>query len=366
MAKYIKPRFKCKSSRTMKTWYDQLGFRENPLDLRPCPKLVGLNKHEEDLKNHIRKGEICVVNGLTGSGKSSLLVKLKSDLKDHKFVYLDAQETKEVDVDEALRNSRSLMDKISLKKYPAKPAVLVIDEFQGASQSLVLQARAKWENPQDKKIKAIVISQISKQMKNVTPAFKERVGNRIVTLPTLDDSEMKEVLKLRLQSDNGTNYYNKLHNEAINLIVACSDGNPRRLLEYTDLLFDFHFRKFGHHNPLFSNKTYMINYYGAKEILELHGINTNAYKYLSPEEAARSQSEFDKRFNKDERTVLEILITDQKTMEEAGSAAKFSKALTKKVFASLKHKKAIEKAGYSGGKMLWQASQHAKRLKVNV
>lgn len=350
----------------MKTWYEQLGFRENPLDLRPNPKLVGLEKQEGELKNHIAKGEICFLNGLTGSGKSSLLTKLQNDLKDHSFVYIDAQEIKsEFDLDNSLRDSRTLFDRLSLKEYPAKPAVLIIDEFQATEPKLVLQARAKWENPGQQKIKSIIIAQISRQMKNVTPAFKERIGGRIITLPTLDDSEMKEILKLRLDTDK-TNYYNRLHNEAINLLIACADGNPRRLLEYTDFLFDFHFRKFGELNPFLTSKTYMINYYGAKEILELHGVNTNAYVYLSPEEKARFLEEYEKTYTKEEQGILCLIMDAPKTLDQLAKSQRLSKTKSQKLIYSLNRKKGLEKAGKLNGRQLWQASQHAKRLRVNV
>ena len=351
----------------MNTWYEQLGFRENPLDLRPNPKLVGLEKQEEELKNHISKGEICFLNGLTGSGKSSLLVKLQHDLRDHSFVYLDAQELpNDFDLEAALKDSRTIIDRLSLREYPSKPAVLIVDEFQATSQALVLQARAKWENPAEKKIKSMVIAQISRQLKNVTPAFKERLGSRMVTLPTLDDSEMKEILKLRLESRNGTNYYNRLHNEAINLLVACSDGNPRRLLEFADLLFDFHFRKFGEHNPLINNRTYMISYYGAKEILEAYGINTDAYTYLAPEDKATRLEELGKTFTVQEQAALVRLMASPMNADSLAEALELSKPEANRLLAQLRRKKGIERAGKAGGKQAWQASQHVKRLKVNV
>lgn len=74
------------------TWYEKLGFDENPLDSRPNPNLVGLDEEEERLKNYILKSEICFLNGLTGSGKTSLLMKTQNQLKGYKFIYLDAND----------------------------------------------------------------------------------------------------------------------------------------------------------------------------------------------------------------------------------------------------------------------------------
>jgi len=352
----------------MSTWYQQLGFKANPLDMRPNPLLVGLDRQEDQLTNHILKGDICFLNGLTGSGKSSLLLKVQGGLKDHAFVYLDAQELPdEFDLERALRDKRTLLDKIWMKKWPSKPAVLIIDEFQATDKSVILDARAKWENPENQRIKSIVIAQISKQLKNVTPAFKERLGSRIITLPTLDDDEMREILKARLRGRRGTNYYNKLHNEAVNLIVACADGNPRRLLEYTDMLFDFHYTKFKDNNPLIKNKTYMVNYFGAKEILELSKINTNAYTYLEKEEKSRGLEQFEKNFSKQEREWLVFLMTGSKSMDELAKEFRISDSKAFSMLKLLKAKGAVVKAGKAkGNKQLWQASPHVKRLKVKV
>ena len=350
----------------MATWYEQLGFKENPLDVRPSPLLVGLERQEEQLVNHILKGEICFLNGLTGSGKSSLLLRVQKNLKNHAFVYLDAQELpKSFNLEEEIKNKRNFFDRITFKQYPSKTPVLIIDEFQATDKNLILEARAKWENPEEKRIKSIIIAQISKYLKNVTPAFKERLGSRIIELPTLDDEEMKDILKLRLQI-RGTNYYNKLHNEALNLLVACADGNPRKLLEYTDMLFDFHYRKFKDNNPLLVNKTYMVTYWGAKEILELNKVNVNAYVYLEKEDKKRRMEAFEKRYSKDEQDWLIFMMTGSKTIDEMCKEFKVSESTASPRIRYLKIRGAVVRAGKKNKKQLWQASPHVKRLRVRV
>lgn len=350
----------------MSTWYQQLGFKSNPLDVRPNPLLVGLERQEEQLVNHILKQEICFLNGLTGSGKSSMLIRIQKNLKNHKFVYLDAQELpKNFNLEEELKKKRSFFDKIRFRKHPTRTPVLIIDEFQSTDKNLILDARAKWENPNEQKIKSIIIAQISKYLKNVTPAFKERLGNRTIILPTLDDNEMKEMLKLRLKKGI-RNYYNKLHNEAINLMVAASDGNPRKLLEYVDYVFDFHYNKFKKNNPLLVNPTYLVTYWGAKEILELKKVNVNAYVYLEKEDKKRKLQAFEKRFNKQQRDWLVHLMTGSKTINELSKHFRVSNSTAFGKLKELKIKGAIVKAGRKGKKQLWQASPHVKRLRVRV
>jgi hypothetical protein len=351
----------------MATWFEQLGFKENPLDVRPSPLLVGLERQEEQLVNHILKGEVCFLNGLTGSGKSSMLMRVQKNLKNHSFIYLDAQELpKNFDLEEELKKKRNFFDRITLKEFPAKTPVLIIDEFQATDKNIILDARAKWENPNEKRIKSIIIAQISKYLKNVTPAFKERLGSRIIELPTLDDEEMKEILKVRLENRRGANYYNKLHNEALNLLVACADGNPRKLLEYADMLFDFHYRKFKENNPLLLNRTYMVTYWGAKEILELQNVNVNAYVYLEKEEKKRRLEAFEKRFSKDEQDWLIFMMTGSKSIDELAKEFKISEGIASSRIRDLKARGAVVRAGKKNKKQLWQASPHVKRLRVHV
>jgi len=355
-----------KSKINVMTWFEQFGFKENPLDIRPNIKLIGLERQEEQLLNHVLKGEICFLNGLTGSGKSSLLMRMQKNLKNHAFLYFDAQELpKNFDLEDEVRGKRSFFDKIRLREYPSKTPVLIIDEFQATDKNIILNARAKWENKDNKRIKSIVIAQISRYLKNVTPAFKERLGNKMIILPTLTDEEMKEIIKIRLKHKKG-NYYNKLHNEAINLLVACADGNPRRLLEYTDMIFDFHHIKFKKNNPLLINPTYLVTYYGAKEILESNKVNVNAYKYLEKKDKKRGLKAFEKKFGKQERAWLIFLMTGSKTMDDLAKEFNISKAKVTAKLRSLSRKGAVVKAGTKNRRQLWQASPHVKRLRVKV
>ena len=348
------------------TWYSELDFKENPLDVRPNPNLIGLDQEESKLRNHIEKGEICFINGLTGAGKSSMLKRIQETMKGYSFIYLDAQDLPDsFSIEEELTKKRSFFDKITLKKYPTKIPVLIIDEFQDTDKNIVLEARSKWENPNERKIHAVVIAQIEQHLKNVTPSFKERLGNRLIKLPTLSDDEMREVLKIRLKQKD-KNYYDKLHSEAINLLVTVADGNPRRLLEYTDAIFDFHYTKFKDKNPIKNINSYLVTYYAAKEILEHHDVNVKAYTYLDPKEKTRKVEKFNKKFSKDEREVILYMLTSPRTEVDIVKHTKFNKTKVTRIIKVLKRKHAVESAGKRGKKQLLKATEHVKRLTVRV
>ena len=102
----------------MANWYEKLKFDENPLDARPNPDLVGLDNEAESLKNHIQKEELCFLNGLTGSGKTSLLLKTQNELKKYRFIYLDAQDLpRDFNLEEELKKKRSFFPSKFLKNF---------------------------------------------------------------------------------------------------------------------------------------------------------------------------------------------------------------------------------------------------------
>jgi replication-associated recombination protein RarA len=348
------------------TWHEALGLSANPLDIRPNTTLVGLEQQEKKLKNHIRKGELCFLNGLTGSGKTSLLMKAKEDLDDYKFVYLDAQSLPDdFNLEAELKKKKGFFDTLFLRDYPKKKPVLLIDEFQDTSEDVVMDARAKWESADERRIKSIVIAQIDQHLNNVTDSFKERIGKRVIRLPTLTDKEMREVLKKRLQTSQ-VNLYKKLHEEAINLLIAVADGNVRRLLEYTDAIFDFHHTKFGDYDPIKKSPTYLVTYYAAKEILENHDVNVDAYTYLEPEDKIRGTDEFEEEFTSDEQDILFYILGRSCTADELADEFDVSKSTIYSRLSDLRDKDAIEEAGRDGRKKRWKATEHVKRLTVKV
>ncbi|MBN1645843.1 AAA family ATPase [Candidatus Woesearchaeota archaeon] len=352
-------------------WYTELKFAENPLDSRPNAKLIGLEEQEERLKNHINKEEVCFLHGLTGSGKSSLLKKLQQEMKDYKFIYLDAQDLpQDFDIEQELRDRRGFFDRLRLKNYPTKKPVLIIDEFQATDKDLVLKARGKWENPNERQIKSIIIAQIEKHLKNVTPSFKERIGHRTIQTRVLDDDEMKEIIRKRLHNERtGKNLANNISEEALDLLVHVADGNPRRLLEYTDLMFDFHFTKFNKKNPVVEKDDYVISYYAAKEILELNKIDTASFegkKRATTKRRKSSTQAFEKMFNKEQQQTLKFLMTGPKTMDQMTRYFKISESKARQTMSELIKKKAIVSAGKKDNKKLYRCAPHIKRLTVKV
>ncbi len=345
-------------------WYKQLKFKENPLDSRPNPMLLNMEEEEEKLINHILKEEICFLNGPTGAGKTSLLMRVQRKLKDHNFIYLDADDLPpDFNLEEELKNKRSFFDMISFRRYPAKKVVLIIDEFQATDPNLVLKARSKWEHRGRRAIKSIVIAQISKQLGNISGSFKERLGKRMISLNILDNKGMKDILKMRLYNKKlKINYADKFTEEGISLLVKCADNNPRRLLEYTDMIFDFHYTKFKHLNPILKGKDYRISHFVVEDILNENGVIVDEYK---KKDLRVKRIPFQDKFDKEEKRVLQfILDNDYSTSKEISIQLEMSPSKVRRIINSLKKKEGIVVAGRKRKYKLYEISPGVKRAMI--
>lgn len=353
----------------MTTWYGQLKFKENPLDIRPNTILIGLDDEEMRLKNHIIKNEVCFINGLTGSGKTSLLKRIQETMTDFSFIYLDAHDLpKSFNIEDEFKKKKSFFDKITFKEFPSKSPVIIIDEFQETDRNLVLKIRSKWENPVQKRIRSIVFAQISKHLDNVTDSFKERIGNRTITLKPLDNDNIKKMFYERLKHPRKKfSYATRLNDEAVNLLIYSSGGNPRRFLEQADMVFDFHYQKFGKINPMMKND-YLINHYAVREILQLNDINCEGFK--SKEEPSKKKSSvdsFETYFSSSEKKVLNFLLSKgPSTYSQIAFGIKVKRGIVKKTINSLKKKNGIKLESRTDQGYVWDVSPHTKRMKVRI
>jgi hypothetical protein len=237
----------------MKQWHTQLGFSNYPLDPRSNPELVGVDDVEEHLKAYISQGNMCLLAGFTGSGKTSMLKKIAMDpdFADFKFIYISADGVKkDFDVSDAIEEHKTFWDRLRFTK--PRNLVILLDECHMATRNLTESIKSKWNflYPDGTKcIQSVVVCQISDKLStNFSGSFADRLGGRILRMPRLTKTQLAEVLNLRLQSKDRT-YADAFNKDAIDLLVTSADGSVRQLLEYTDAVFRTH-ASFGEENPL--------------------------------------------------------------------------------------------------------------------
>ena len=74
----------------METWYEEIGFYENPFSIKPGflnSNIFGNENLVDTLFKKIKSGKVCYVKGDYGFGKTALLKKIFEEFKGKKFIY---------------------------------------------------------------------------------------------------------------------------------------------------------------------------------------------------------------------------------------------------------------------------------------
>jgi len=224
----------------IKQWYNKLGFSNYPLDPRSNPNLVGVENIENRLVSYILQGNMCLLCGHTGSGKTSMLKRLmlNKELKNFEFVYISADGIEKAkDIRSLINDKRSIITRLFKKM---KNIVILLDECQVASRILTESIKSRWneEYPDGQKvIQSVIISQIDSNLKsNFSGSFMDRLGKRVIRMRKLTGKELEEVLNIRLKSKK-YNYIKKFDKTALKFLIRSCGGSVRQLLEYTDVIF---------------------------------------------------------------------------------------------------------------------------------
>ncbi|HLP79839.1 MAG TPA: hypothetical protein VK158_04350 [Acidobacteriota bacterium] len=258
------------------SWFSELGFSSYPLDPRSNPDLVGVDNVEEELIEYIIQGNMCLLCGFTGSGKTSMLKKISKSpkLKSYKFVFISADGVnKQFLVDDAIKSSKSLIDLLTFRK--PKRLIVLLDESHLANRILTESIKSRWNfiyPDGEKMIQSVVVSQIEPQLgTNFSGSFMDRLGKRIVKMRRLEPSELEQVLRNRLQTPK-KNYVDVFDKKALDFLIKSADGSVRAMLEYTNVIFQkLHEMK---DEPL-KNPKFKIEKTAVFNLLEAAGLSTH-------------------------------------------------------------------------------------------
>ncbi len=200
-------------------WYRDFKWKNNPFSVKVNDSVfVGLTEERKTLAHFVEGGNICLIIGDHGFGKTSLLRWLEKRLKKLNFFYLNAEWIKkDFGVEAFLRRYASYF-----RDYP-KNAVLLIDEAQKLENWFRIEVQSLWERD---RVKSIVFSHDGNdQFENLPDHLKSRIGNRIIKLRRLKKEDAYELIRLRTGGKNPFEEY------AMDEIIKRSNGNPRTILE---------------------------------------------------------------------------------------------------------------------------------------
>lgn len=209
----------------MKTWYNQLGFYNNPFCIKPAvfhDEVYGSNGLVDEIFDKIRAGSVLFISGDYGQGKTTVLKKIISEFGGKKkVVYYSCNRSENgLDVGKLLKGGRGFFQKL-VGKNP-KNMVLLLDEVQDLNAEDCENLHKYFDNHD---FKSIVL--VGKDYKEVSfgNGLKNLIGKNIISLNKLSNEDAVALVRKRIGN------LKILSDEIIKQLYKKSDSNPRRLLK---------------------------------------------------------------------------------------------------------------------------------------
>lgn len=210
----------------METWYNQLGFYNNPFSIKPAAfhdEILGDNGVVDGVLDRIRSGSVLFVDGEYGAGKTTILKRIIHEFGGkRKVVYYSCNRSENgLDVERLANGGRSFFKKIF--GSDSKNMILLLDEVQDLGEK---DCESLYQSFSDKVFRSIVL--VGKDFKRVNfgnNGLKNLVGSNVIKMKKFDNDGAVEFVRKRIGN------LKILSDNAIKLLNKKADGNPRRLLK---------------------------------------------------------------------------------------------------------------------------------------
>lgn len=209
-------------------WYQAYGWKENPFSIRPSPRLVGLEEIKEALRADTFSGNLVLLLGATGRGKTSLLLWLSQELSKSGLrpVYLNLHHLpvpQVLSLKSQLRRYQSIVDRL-FHRLP-RGLVLLIDEAQEVPEDVANLLKAYFDGGQ---ILSAVLAACEEP--RVPLPLRSRIGPNVYHLEDPPEALGVALVKHRM---NGRQPFTE---EALVEIVRRAGPSPRSILQACELV----------------------------------------------------------------------------------------------------------------------------------
>jgi len=210
----------------METWYNQLGFYNNPFSIKPAvfhDEILGDNGVVDEVLDRIRSGSVLFIDGEYGAGKTTILKRIIHEFGGkRKVVYYSCNRSENgLDVERLSKGGRNFFEKMF--GSDCKNMILLLDEVQDLGEK---DCESLYGGFSDKIFKSIVL--VGKDFKKVNfgnNGLKKLVGSNVIKMKKFDNEGAIEFVRKRIGN------LRILSDDAIKLLNKKSEGNPRRLLK---------------------------------------------------------------------------------------------------------------------------------------
>ncbi|NTV24155.1 MAG: ATP-binding protein [Nanoarchaeota archaeon] len=206
-------------------WYEKFEFDEDPFSIDPeenHDKLVGMDEAKEEIIYRVESGSIAVIEGLPGTGKTTLLMVAARKFGGNRNVaYVDCKVLdKNLNITQVLLGKYSFFGKLFNKK--PKNMIVLLDNVSVLSQKN--NERLKYYFDQNY-IKSVIFATERYSGAKFSESLKDRIGNRVFKIPKLKDQDAIEIIRKRIGDSELFN------DDIIAKIFKLSHGSPKELLE---------------------------------------------------------------------------------------------------------------------------------------
>jgi hypothetical protein len=203
-------------------WYKRFGYDTNPFELNPFFTKYTLINHESVVKNimvELFSGNLVVLKGIAGSGRTALLAQLLSRIGKKKALYIDcATLDAHVDIEQFLSNSRGVFARI----FSGRPKQLMVlfDNAQHLSRKNTEKIKYFFDQNY---IKGAVFAITNPSSLSFSPSFWDRVSQTIA-IPPVNEFEALRIVRDRFSDQLF------LSDAAILKIFSLCDQNIKKTL----------------------------------------------------------------------------------------------------------------------------------------
>jgi chromosomal replication initiation ATPase DnaA len=213
-----------------KTWFEKLGYEQNPFIIKPYAfedNLQGYRSYIKKVNSALKRGRVVFIEGDYGVGKTSALKQIIDEFSGkRKLIYYSANRSDSgVDFETLIKGRAGPIARLFGIK--PKQLILMIDE----AQKLTKHDCEKIEDFIDEGyFKSVVLVSDDIRKTNLTAGLKRRIGDRILQLgELLTENHAVRIVKDRLGRESKF-----ISPKVAKLIFERAGKNPRRMLEYME------------------------------------------------------------------------------------------------------------------------------------
>ncbi|MFH0875821.1 MAG: ATP-binding protein [archaeon] len=214
----------------MDAYYEKLDFDEDPFTTNPKKfnkVLFGMEDALSEAFYRIDSGNLLVIEGKEGIGKTSLLVNvIKKYGGKGKVIYVDCEKLeKKLNITHLLQSKYGVVGRI-LNKKP-KDMILLLDNVQEMSK--INNDRIKYYFDQNY-LKSVIFTTTNYARAKFSDSLRDRIGKRVIRLKDLNEEQAVELIRNRIGESQ------ILTDELIVEIFKKSGKNTKMMLENCRLL----------------------------------------------------------------------------------------------------------------------------------